>query len=442
VSYVLSIAILVACLAVVIRGFVTQGGIFQYPTLLCVILLGFLGPQVVWSLVDGTLLPEGALEKTLGMTILVIACAYAGFQQGLRSVRPREYARFSTDGLVAASAIASAFGVGFLVALNFLPEDLIGASQWTGTPTAYLFFARSCTVAMSITALIYAATGNRLALTIFAIDSLVILDRVLGAGRRGDLAEWLFIAFLAMWFGRSRAPGRFNVVAAIVLALGVLNFIGPYRSAVADVPGAGLVKMFEIDWGETLSEGWSEVAEMQDWTASELRNAARDIDIIDTEGSFDFGTSLWNTLVFNYYPAQVFGMEKKESLYLDLASDRLIAAAYDPWIGSTRTGLSDSFASFWYFGALIFAAIGFVLGRLYGAARRGSLVAALLYMNLLSPALHSFTHHTHWFLASIPGLLLYLVPILLFARLVGKGAHRAVPGESHRLSGSAGPWPA
>jgi hypothetical protein len=416
-TLLLVIALFGFAAGVVIRGINTIGGIFEYPTLFTVILIGFLGPQVFWVISADIWLPERALEKALFMAFLATVATVFGFHLGRRGDTRSRYEVFSVDGLNVASAVASVVGIGFLVALNFLPQDVLTASQWSGLPTAYLFFGHASAVALAVSAMVYAITGRRLALYVCVANSLVIVDRALAFGRRGDLSEWLFIVTLAFWFGKSRAPSKAVVIAAIVASALLLNFIGMYRAAVAASPASNsMVHILNVDWGQLFHVGWTNALQVQDDTASELRNAARDIDVIDEEKTFDFGFSLWNTLVFNYFPAQVFGESAKSSLYIDLESTRLIAEAYEPWAGSTKTGLSDSFASFWYFGAMIFGFIAFVMGRLYSHARAGSFVAALLYMSLLRPALHALTHHTHWFLASVPSLLLFLVPILVFAR--------------------------
>ena len=78
-------------------------------------------------------------------------------------------------------------------------------------------------------------------------------------------------------------------------------------------------------------------------------------------------------MVFNFVPAQLFGSEFKSSLEIPL-NERQFSVDYESdWVlGSTNTGMADAFASFWYFGALKFFVIAYLLGRIYRAAAAGN----------------------------------------------------------------------
>jgi hypothetical protein len=132
--------------------------------------------------------------------------------------------------------------------------------------------------------------------------------------------------------------------------------------------------------------------------------------------NFDLGAYHWNAIVFSYVPAQLVGRDLKESLYLPLADPALDEYLYSPPLGSTSTGFSDSFHSFWYFGCLEFFIVAFIMQRLWWVARGGNLMAQLLYMLFPVQALQVITHDTHHFVAPWIHIAIFLLPLMLWAR--------------------------
>ena len=89
---------------------------------------------------------------------------------------------------------------------------------------------------------------------------------------------------------------------------------------------------------------------------------------------------------------------------------------YTPMLGSTQTGFSDAFASFWYFGSLKFFLIAFCMQKLWWAARAGSFMAQLLYMLLPMNALEAITHSTQNFVSPWVHIAIFLLPGIYLAR--------------------------
>jgi hypothetical protein len=149
---------------------------------------------------------------------------------------------------------------------------------------------------------------------------------------------------------------------------------------------------------------------------------------------FDLGAFHWNMLVFTYVPAQIVGTDLKNALYLPLGDPALEEYQYRPPMGSTVTGLSDAFGSFWYFGCLKFLLIAVVMQKLWLAARSGSITAQLLYMLLPVQAMQAVTHFTNNFLLPWPHMAMFLLPALLFARRARVSAGRSNAGYARLLA--------
>ena len=149
----------------------------------------------------------------------------------------------------------------------------------------------------------------------------------------------------------------------------------------------------------------------------ELTNAAMHIWCAEQQSEFDFGAVHWNDLVHAYFPGQLFGYDLKYQLRFSLRNLPLETMNYKGPLGSTVTGLADAFESFWWLGCLKFGLIGYVMGRWYNRAARGDFWSQLAYMAMMSPALHTITHHTTWLLISYMQMLIFAWPGLAWARL-------------------------
>jgi hypothetical protein len=165
---------------------------------------------------------------------------------------------------------------------------------------------------------------------------------------------------------------------------------------------------------------------------AELMNAVYNIGAVNRTMSLDFGAYHWNALVFSYVPAQLVGQDLKQSLYLPLSNLAFNQYYYTPPQGSTPTGLSDAFQSFWYFGCLEFFLIAFVMQKLWWAARDGSQMAQLLYMLLPAQAMQAITHDTHHFVGPWVHIALFLLPAMLLTRRRPRGRSDPLVRGGHR----------
>jgi len=67
---------------------------------------------------------------------------------------------------------------------------------------------------------------------------------------------------------------------------------------------------------------------------------------------------------FRYVPAQFLGAEFKSSLMIDVTNVAAWVYMHEPKLGSTDTGVSDSFMAFWFFGPLVFFLVARIMGKL------------------------------------------------------------------------------
>jgi hypothetical protein len=226
---------------------------------------------------------------------------------------------------------------------------------------------------------------------------------------------------MAMWFNRRWSPPRWTMLSILALGTLVINSIGDYRSTMLEEnqvawSGAGLKEIFEIDYLGNLGDliaGRS--------ASSDLLNAVMNIEAVDRAWNFDYGLVHWNGFVNSFVPGQWVGSEVKRSLMIDFGDLAKAQFGHVAYTGSTATGLSDSFQSFWYFGAFKFWLIGLIMSRWYLAAVRGSFVAQIVLMFVISPSFLAITHNTLGFFPQFVYLAVFSVPVLLFARVKRAG---------------------
>lgn len=93
----------------------------------------------------------------------------------------------------------------------------------------------------------------------------------------------------------------------------------------------------------------------------DLYNAARYIDCSWRNMDYNWGTSIWNGLIFNFVPQRLVGKQVKDGLMIDLENRKYVSSITHNV--TTMTGFGEAFASFSYFGCLIFYIIGYFFGK-------------------------------------------------------------------------------
>lgn len=414
----LLVILLLAGLGLIAWGMGGRDRIYQFPFLISAVLLGWIMPQLA-GLARASFLPPEALDMTIFMTILTVGACWLGYNWPVRSMRfmamPMNVRR-----LEIACAGLSLVGAFFFYKISTLPEEVVNASQWTGTIVAYDFFARALNYGFILGILVYLMRRSPVALAVCLFDGAFYFQRIVIAGRRAVMLEFAAAIGLAFWFQWRIVPPRVLVLAGLAVGALFINAIAQYRAATLDRDGPRWEDVLQID----LLGNFEQIL---DQGGDELANAAYIITATERRSAFDFGAFNWNALVFAYVPAQIVGAALKKSLYLDLGlgNPMFDEFMYKPRLGTTTTGMADAFGSFWYFGAVKFFLVAVIMRKLYLAAMQGNVVGQACYITLLTPSLHTLTHHTQWFFNAWVHMAIFLLPSLWLCR-----AGAAAPPES------------
>ena len=405
-SWLLIFILMALCLGMLVHGLWVPGRFYKFPFLAAGIFLTFVLPQLP-GLANSRFLSESALIKTVIFSCFCLAMCGIGWSFG-EHVKTRKTHIFSEQRLLYAAAFLSLVGAYFFLKFGRLPDEERLRGILTGTAVAYLFFAKLLTYGLALALICYARRSSMFALSIILFDSLFYLDRIVIAGRRGEMAEFCLLIALAFWFQKRWNVPRIAVVAGLALSIVGLLGAGEYREAT--------YYSQTKDWGAVanidLAKNWHNLMEQG---GAEMTNALVSIEQVDETMQLDFGIEHWNSIIFAYVPAQLVGRELKRALYIDLES--IYGKFYFPSIGSTSTGMADSFASFWYFGCLKFFLLAYLLGRLYKSALAGNTASMAIYMLSVVPAMLAITHFTNEIVIAWIHMLIFLGPALYYARL-------------------------
>lgn len=407
----------IGCLAIFWWGLSRKSRLIQFPFLAAAVFLGWMFPQMI-GMSNLNNLPQGALEKTLIMAIFCLAASFLGYVINSRPAKIFDW-QLSYKRLLWCSLYLSALGAYFFITVNSLAADATAefGGQWTGVITIYVFFSRMLNVGFVIALIVHLNRPSKLALSIIIFDSLFYIHRIFILGRRAAMVELFLMLLLALWFNRKWVPSRTLVVAALFFGAMVVNSIGDYRAVML---GDNTNKWSSVNFSDILNidylGNFQRIAD-GDAMNTELLNAALTIEAVDRTMNFDYGFSLWNAVVHNYVPAQIVGKDIKQAMVIDTGNSAQQVFWHEAHTGSTQTGLADAFNSFWFFGAIKFFLIGYIMNRWYRAAVNGNLVAQMIVMLTASASLHAITHTTHHYFVTYIWLAAFLLPIVTFSRI-------------------------
>lgn len=410
--YLTLFAIVATCL--VAWGLVHKGNQYQVPFLMGVGFLGFMLPQLI-GLQGDMRLPIGAHDRVALMALLCSLAVFLGYKIPRQ---PTRYFRWdiNRDRLFRAALFLSVLGAIFSFLMSRAAGSVTG-SQWSGPVVIFHFFKQIMDYGFVIALLLYVRTRSKRSLLLTIFCTFFYFDAIFIAARRATTAMVVLSILLAFWFQRRKAVPRWIFVPLLVFGMLVgTTSITDYRNSSKSGEGIG-----NITWKEnidkTLNQG-----------GGEMRAATYQMAAIEELGLYDYGSFHWNRLIFNYVPGQLLSDSFKNSLYIHITPEYRSALAperdpltrelfgYEKEPGLTVSGLTDAFSSFWYFGFVKFILVGAIMKVLYVSSVQGNWTCQIIYILLITPAMHVVTHNTHWFFANWILMAVFLGPALLYAR--------------------------
>jgi len=378
---------------------------YHFPFWAGMLAMGWFFPQVAHGYLNPELFPSSAYASGVFFATLCSIALWGGYAVSVHRPAGRPSwldAQFSERRLFIAGAVLCFVGFFFQYKLRSLPDELTSMTQWSGAAVKYLFLSNIFIFGFITLWLLYLCQPRTWVprLLVFIVPSLLfIAESAFLQGRRAAMMNLVSYTLISLWFVRRKAIPRWMLICGLSGGLLLVNAIGLYREIMLN-EGATLSERIS----SALNADYLAATEESDELGLEFNNYIFYRLVAAEEGHFDFGVRHWNQLVFNYVPAQIVGRKFKDSLKVGLHdSSRKIARERYGHVyrtGSTATGYKDAFFSFGWFGFIKFIIIGWMMGALYRRAIQGHFLGQLLYVFMLSSAMHAISHGTHRILIS------------------------------------------
>jgi hypothetical protein len=409
----LTFLLVLLCAGLIIWGLARTEHFLQFPSLAAWAVTLQILPQLYALGDSATPYPADGLPKLLLMTLLCLgmtAIGYFGPRQKGRGFRWR----FDGRRLLVGAVVLVAIGLFFGFLISRLPEEQTRASQWSGTPVAYLFFASVAPYGFAIALALYLRYRNKWAFLLMIPYCASAFSVMVIYGRRTPTAAFFLTLLCFLWFTKKWSPPRPVMIAGVVVfGIFVMN-AGDYRFAMLSSPDSGerWEQVREIDYLGNLRR-----ENIADNSTFEITNAMYYMSAVARTGEYNFGLSLYNGFVDAYVPRQLVGERVKASLRAPISDPAYSVYGFEPYVGSCQTGVAEAFLAFWYFGCLLFVAAGYAMRRIWDGAMTGSVPSQVIYVSLLALYLGGYNGTMQNFTVPWVHMIAFLGPVFLWARM-------------------------
>jgi hypothetical protein len=406
--------LVLTCIGLLTWGVIRVERIYQYPFLMGSMFLSFLIPQAFALVKNPGPVTQTNLEGVLLYTSLCAACCLFGYihkpQIGLLK---KLHIIIDERKLFNAGLFLMLQGHFFNYLISRTPITVASNGNWTGPGTIYVFFAQVINIAFAIFMLQALKKPKPINIACAIISGMPIFQSVL-LGRRQPTMTFLIIIGLSLWMLYKMIPPRWIIVVSLISMAFLIPLFGALRDTFWTLLFSGQVE-------KVLELGQKAFDELLKGDSLEYRNSALLMDVVEKTSLYGFGAGFWDSIIFQYVPGQLVGFELKKALQFNLMDTYINYLAnfygYTMPIGSTITGIGDTFIEFGYLGCLTFAVIGYLLKHIWiSALYQNSLFSQILYMGLASPIMVCLTHGVGRFLQESIFQLIFLSLVVYYAK--------------------------
>jgi hypothetical protein len=326
------------------------------------------------------------------------------------------------------------------VLIHLQPEDIRGG-VWSGPITILAFFRNVGKVPLAASLLMVLCRPTKVTFLLAAINVGLEMPALFLLFRRANIVATSAAVVLALWFVRRKALPRPAIVAAALASFLFVHAVGQLRalSGGGHANAEGRIETRLPTLEELSQVEWLSNNPLYEGDSYEVANAATFM-AVASDGYPTLGAQLWNKLVLAYVPGQLIGSDNKASLIIgtDLEERAFSEVSYEWRPGTTPTGFVDAFQDFWYFGAMIFFLLAFILGYHFRLSLAGEPLHAIMYMSTVGLGLHSITHFSYYYFVYTP---LLLAAVLFIRRSVCRLKQRGGAGRERRPIQALRPLP-
>lgn len=404
----LVLSVIVAMIASV--AVIRPKALFQYPVAIALVMWFFILPQA-WRIEASGEFLEYQPTLAWSYMILCIVATVVGFLVGRwRSAGAKigTIAEFEAQydvsklvlGAIALAAVGSLASIMTYRTLATMKEG----EAWSGPIAFYAFASGLLVFGATLGWILYLYTRNKRALAVALLGLGVMLPPILFSARRELTFEVAAVFLLGLLFVKDKTVSRVVLLPMILLGSVFINQAGAIRSYIK-ANDANLIEAITSD----------HINNLEEVDAPEMGGGVSDISVANWTGTYTYIAPYYNQIIQMYVPKFIVGSDIKDGLKMGFDDD---TASYKRFSrgGATRTGFSDSFQAFHYFGWIVFFLISYFMGRLWSRARNGQISAQVYYIILISGGMKVITESTAVIITNIPLMLLSVGAVFAYAK--------------------------
>ena len=388
-TVLLLVIFLIISLTGIVWGLASKDRYYQFPTLFCATWFLFFGPQAIGAVVNRNKYPESlhadyGLELALFFCILCTVMGLSGYAHGGRTERKLfQYRSYSCDRLFLGGIVLCAIGLWGAYKLAQLSGGLTAqftqgghyGLEWRGAPVKYSFFSQLVYPGFLLVFLTTLHRSSILRWTMTGLCLLYPLAVVVFLGRRSMAAILAISILLSVFFVKRWVPPRLVRVLLLALAF-VGTILAPaYRSK--SQYGLNIEELKQIDARGIISDAFSGKS------YGEFDMIVYGCAAVNRGLAFSYGLDFYNANITVLVPRQLVGEEFKRSLFILPREDvGTLVERYYNWsipYGTNPTGPFGAFASFWFFGCLLYFLLGYIYRNLWKSAYSEANIGAQLW---------------------------------------------------------------
>jgi hypothetical protein len=434
-SWSLWYLLLAVLIAMIVPGLWDKQQRLQFPFLLAVASLYHVALPLFALLQHPESSPVPDLWRVILMALLCLGAAWGGYQwrwQGRLFDRWRfdERKLILGAGVLVTVGLLSAFGVG-QIEIQTTEEG-----QMTGLATILVFLGTLSRFGFAMAGLLLIRTRKKW-LWLLLLPQLWIYYGQLTVARRTPMGELAVSVLLLVFFWKRWTPPVWLItLMALVGAFYHFN-VTTLRATIGQPLGERIQVLMASNPFDAFKKSGLEEKE---GFSVELANAGHYMSGVTRTGDYTYGRHFWNQLVFGWVPAQFVGREFKESLKFELP-DQALQIGYEKPFGTCETGIAEAYMAFWFFGALLFFAMGAGLRLLWDHAQTGSLIHQTLLILCTFGACMTFSGQLWSYINYVSQILVFTVPFFWWGRIaeVRPGTKRRTPRSRASRTGAVPP---
>lgn len=388
-----------------------KNALYQLPCLVALTTLGFIFPSLLVNVENKQLISDNSFMLYVVNASLCLIGAYAGYSRVLSGKRKIvKENRYNRSRVIFYTSIF--FIIGAILSILINPYEMGGITEgYAVFMIMFGRFVRPCSVIF----LFYFLEKRSFWLYVVLLVWLYISFRfIFISGRRSEIFVFVLTVAMPLFYKGYVVSKLRYIVVALIFGMSVFILLPIAR----EFTKAGeFNKVQNINASEVFSNY------LNGEKTNEIAEAAYNVEVVNTEGKYDFGASFYNKLAHLYVSQTLFGAEIKERAQIKTTTiEEIRGQHYNHNLGRfkfylTPTGFADAFYSFGLFAFIIYFIFGRISRRVYDRSINSNDVFHKIFYSIYVLLIFNSVYDS---ISSLPTTLsLYLI-VLLPVKLLSK----------------------